>query len=148
MPIAKRHAEVTWEGGNLAKGKGTLQSGSGALNQLPLTWASRAESPDGKTSPEELIAAAHAGCYAMALTLTLGENNTPAEQLKVSATCTLDQLPTGPKITQEVLDVQGRVPKLTDQQFEELAKRAEQLCPVSNALRNNVEIQLRTKLEA
>ena len=72
MPIAIREAEVHWEG-PLARGTGTLTSGSGALDQLAVTWASRTERPDGKTSPEELIASAHASCFAMALALVLGE---------------------------------------------------------------------------
>ena len=76
MPIARREAEIIWEG-PLARGTGTLTSGSGALDELAVTWASRTEQPDGKTSPEELIAAAHASCFAMALALVLGENKTP-----------------------------------------------------------------------
>ena len=77
MPIATREAEIVWEG-PLASGTGTVSSGSGALGALPVTWASRTERPDGKTSPEELIAAAHASCFAMALSLVLGENHTSA----------------------------------------------------------------------
>ena len=76
MPIARREAEIVWEG-PLARGTGTLTSGSGALDELAVTWASRTEQPDGKTSPEELIAAAHASCFAMALALLLDENQTP-----------------------------------------------------------------------
>jgi hypothetical protein len=76
MPIATREAQIVWEGA-LASGTGTVTSGSGALGELPVTWASRTEQPDGKTSPEELIAAAHASCFAMALSLVLGENHTP-----------------------------------------------------------------------
>ena len=82
MPIATREAEIIWEG-PLASGTGTLSSGSGALGELPVTWASRTEQPDRKTSPEELIAAAHASCFAMALSLVLGENHTPAERVMV-----------------------------------------------------------------
>ena len=77
MPIARREAEIDWEG-PLARGTGTLTSGSGALDELAVTWASRAERPDGKTSPEELIAAAHASCFAMALTLLLDAHQTPS----------------------------------------------------------------------
>ena len=79
MPVALREAEIIWEG-PLARGTGTLTSGSGALDQLTVTWASRTERPDGKTSPEELIAAAHASCFAMAVALVLGENKTPPER--------------------------------------------------------------------
>src|SRR5436190_4521823 len=88
VPIATREAEIIWEG-PLASGTGRVSSGSGAFGELPVTWASRTERPDGKTSPEELIAAAHASCFAMAVSLVLGENHTPAERLVVSATCTL-----------------------------------------------------------
>src|SRR5215203_3185423 len=98
MPIARRDAEVQWEG-SLARGAGTLMSGSSALDELPVTWASRTRQPDGKTSPEELIAGAHASCFAMALALVLGENKTPPERLTVSAACTLDELAGVPRIT-------------------------------------------------
>src|SRR5262249_39203956 len=91
MAVAERHAEGDWEG-NLFQGHGTLQGGSGALPDLPVTWAARAERPDGKTSPEELIAAAHAACYAMAFSNTLDKAGTPPERLHVSATCTLDRV--------------------------------------------------------
>ena len=98
MPLALREAEIFWEG-PLARGAGTLTSGSGALDQLPVTWASRTERPDGRTSPEELIAGAHASCFAMALALVLGENKTPPERVAVSAVCTLDELTGVPRIT-------------------------------------------------
>src|SRR3954447_21279057 len=97
MSMAQRRADVVWEG-TLAGGSGALSSGSGAL-ELPVTWASRTEQPDGKTSPEELIAAAHAGCFAMALALVLGENDTPPERLVVAAACTLDEVDGAPRIT-------------------------------------------------
>jgi osmotically inducible protein OsmC len=76
MPVALREAEVIWKG-PLASGTGTLTTGSHALDELAVTWASRTERPDGKTSPEELIAGAHASCFAMALALVLGDNKTP-----------------------------------------------------------------------
>ena len=84
MAIATRTAKIVWEG-PLASGAGKLSGASGALDQLPVTWASRTERPDGKTSPEELIAAAHASCFAMALSLMLGENHTPPERVDVEA---------------------------------------------------------------
>lgn len=144
---AERHAEVTWQG-TLAKGQGTLNGKSGALNNLPLTWASRVERSDGRTSPEELIAAAHAGCYAMAFNVTLERDGTPAESLHVNATCTLDDSSGGPKVTRIDLNVTGKVPGLDQARFEEEARKAEQLCPVSNALRNNVAIHLNAHLES
>src|SRR5437764_3438527 len=139
MPIATREAEIVWEG-PLASGTGTLSSGSGALSQLPVTWASRTERPDGKTSPEELIAAAHASCFAMALSLMLGENHTPPERLTVSAACTLDEVDGAPRITTVELAIRARVSGLEHASFEHVVERAADLCPVSNALRGNVEI--------
>jgi osmotically inducible protein OsmC len=108
MPIATREAQVVWEG-PLATGAGTVSSGSGALEELRVTWASRTGRPDGKTSPEELIAAAHASCFAMALSLVLAENHTPPERLVVSAACTLDEVDGAPKVTASQLSVRARV---------------------------------------
>ena len=142
---AQRKAEMIWNG-TLARGTGAATVGSGAVEALPMTWASRIERPDGKTSPEELLAAAHAGCFAMAFALTLAENGTPPEQLRVAATCTLEEVAGKPKITRMELDVSGRVAGLDAAGFEQVAQQAEQLCPVSGALRTNVEIQLTTHL--
>jgi osmotically inducible protein OsmC len=147
MPIATREAEVVWEGA-LASGTGTVSSGSGALGALPVTWASRTERADGKTSPEELIAAAHASCFAMALSLMLGENHTPPERLVVSAACTLDEVGGAPKVTRSELSVRARVQGIEPADFEQQVQRAGELCPVSNALRGNVEITVHSELEA
>jgi lipoyl-dependent peroxiredoxin len=138
---AERRAEVIWQG-NLTQGNGRLKVGSGAFGEQAITWAARTERSDGKTSPEELIAAAHAGCYAMALSHTLNQGGTPPEQLVVNAACTLDQ----GKITTMNLDVQGTVPGMDAAAFQEAAQKAEQSCPVSNALRNNVQIHLNARL--
>jgi lipoyl-dependent peroxiredoxin len=146
MPIALRTAEIQWEG-PLARGTGTLTSGSGALDQLAVTWASRTERPDGKTSPEELIAGAHASCFAMALALRLGENKTPPERLTVSAACTLDEVDGAPRITTIQLSVLARVPGLKAAELEHTVGQAADLCPVSNALRGNVEIGVRSELD-
>jgi lipoyl-dependent peroxiredoxin len=145
MPIATREAGVRWEGA-LARGTGTLRSGSGALDELAVTWASRTEQPGGRTSPEELIAAAHASCFAMALALVLGEASTPPESLDVSAECTLDEVDGAPKVTSVELSVRAAVPGLEAGALEELVGRAADLCPVSNALRGNVEIGVRSEL--
>lgn len=146
MAIATRTAEIVWDG-PLATGTGTLSGGSGALGQLPVTWASRTERPDGKTSPEELIAAAHASCFAMALSLLLGENHTPPERVQVDASCTLDEVDGAPRITVVQLRVQARVSGLESADFDPILERAAGLCPVSNALRGNVEIELHGELE-
>jgi lipoyl-dependent peroxiredoxin len=145
MPIAVRQAEVVWDG-TLAGGGGAVSSGSGAL-ELPVTWAARTEQPDGKTSPEELIAAAHASCFAMALALVLGENHTPPERLTVTAACTLDDVDGAPRITTVELTVRARVPKLDKSGLEGKVAQAAELCPVSNALRGNVEITVRGELD-
>ncbi len=145
MAMVEREAHVVWQG-NLAEGSGSLSEGSGTLNETPVTFASRVESPGGKTSPEELIAAAHATCYAMALSVTLAEKDTPPERLEVDAVCTLDDQQL--KITNVNLDVRGTIPGIGEDEFENAAREAEQLCPVSNALRGNVEIQLQTRLES
>lgn len=145
MAIALRNAEVVWDG-TLAAGGGSLSSGSGAL-ELPVTWASRTEQPDGKTSPEELIAAAHASCFAMALALVLGENHTPPERLVVTAGCTLDEVDGAPRITTVELAVRARVPELDAAGLERSVAQAADLCPVSNALRGNVEIAVRTEAD-
>ncbi len=146
MPIATREAQIVWEG-PLASGSGTISGGSGALGQLPVTWASRTEQPDGKTSPEELIAAAHASCFAMALSLMLGEAHTPPERLTVTAQCTLDEVDGAPKITDVALSVSARVPGSDQAGFDGAVERAAALCPVSNALRGNVEIGVQSELE-
>lgn len=145
MATAERRANVVWRG-NLAGGSGSAELASSELaRDLPVTWASRTEQPGGKTSPEELIAAAHASCYAMALSAALAEMGHEPEELDISAACTFDsdQL----KITTVVLDVRGRVPGLDAEGFQRAAEQGEQGCPVSNALRGNVDIQLNASLE-
>ena len=148
MPRAERRAEVVWEG-DLLQGHGKVVSvGSGALGELPLTWASRTERSDGKTSPEELLAAAHAACYAMAFSHTLAQAGTPAQRLTVSATCAFEQVGAGFQVTTMDLDVHGNVPGLDQVGFEKAAQQAEQGCPISNALRNNVQIRVKAHLES
>jgi len=146
MALAERRAEVVWEG-NLTQGSGRVHVGSGAVGDLPVTFASRTERADGKTSPEELIAAAHATCFAMAFSNTLNTAGSPPEKLTVDAVCALDRVEGGLKITTMNLDVRGRVPGIDAAKFEELAHKAEQGCPVSGALRNNVRINLTAHLE-
>jgi len=144
MATAERRANVVWRG-DLFKGSGTFDlASSGAARDLPVTWASRTESPDGKTSPEELIAAAHGSCYAMALSNTLAEMGNEPDELNISAVCTFDadQL----KVTTMVLDIRGRVPGLDAEGFQDAAEQANQGCPVSNALRGNVDILLNASL--
>jgi len=140
--MARRVAAVRWRGG-LIDGGGTIEStGSGALGRLPVSWAARAESSDGKTSPEELIAAAHASCFAMALSLLLAEGGTPPAELEVQATVTF--VP-GTGITRSELEVTGDVPGLGEAAFLAKAEQAKTNCPVSQALKG-LEIELSAKL--
>lgn len=148
MPQAERRAEVTWEGG-LQDGSGTLQLvSSEAAGPLPVTWASRVESADGRTSPEELLAAAHASCYAMALSATLGREGHAPERLHIRAIVSL-----GPKegggirVTTSALEVRGAVPGLDQAGFQAIAEKGEQGCPISNTLRGNVDITVTATLE-
>lgn len=145
MPIAERTANVVWDG-SLARGAGTLDSGSGALAQLPVTWAARTEAPEGKTSPEELIAAAHATCFTMALALVLGEAGTPPTRIATDARCVLDEVDGAPRITRVSLAVRGDVDGIDEPHLRDAVDRAATLCPVSNALRGNVEISLEASL--
>ncbi|MGH2602746.1 MAG: OsmC family peroxiredoxin [Dehalococcoidia bacterium] len=147
MAVAERTADVTWNG-DLMSGGGTLTTvSSGILTDTPVTWASRTEAPAGKTSPEELLAASHAACFAMAFSATLARGRTPSERLHVTATASLDRADPGFKVTGMALTVRGRVPGLDQAGFEEAAKTAEQGCPISNALRNNVQITVTATLE-
>jgi len=130
MSIAVRNAVTTWEG-SLAGGSGTLTGASGALGELPVSWAARTEEPGGKTSPEELAAAAHSSCFAMALSLRLTERHRPPERLRVEASVTLDEVDGLPTIISSQLLVRARVNGLDDDEFAQAVKEAEQLCPVS-----------------
>ncbi|MGA9761865.1 MAG: OsmC family peroxiredoxin [Gaiellaceae bacterium] len=136
--MAKRTAAVSWKGG-LLDGAGMIESsGSGAIGKLPVTWMARAEASDGKTSPEELIAAAHASCFAMAFSMLLAEGGTPPQQLDVRSTVTF--IP-GTGITKSELEVSGRVPDLSEEAFRAKAEQAKTNCPVSQALKG-LEITL------
>jgi osmotically inducible protein OsmC len=143
---AERTASVTWHG-SLMEGSGTIDStGSGAIGGLEVTWAARAEpEQSGRTSPEELIAAAHASCFSMALSHALAQDGTPPQELKVTATSTF--VP-GTGITQMKLDVTGAVEGMDEVAFAEAAEGAKANCPVSKALAGNVEIVLDARLES
>ena len=148
MPMTERRAEAIWEG-NLTEGRGQLTSGTGVLRDQRVTWAARTEEPAGMTSPEELLASAHASCYAMALSSTLAKRGTPPERLQVTAVAALDRKEGGGvKVSTMDLHVRGRVPGLDQAGFEEAAREGEQGCPISNAIRNNVDIRLRAELES
>ena len=144
MAMADRTANTVWEGG-LARGNGNLTLKSGATGDLPVTWASRTERSDGKTSPEELVAAAHSSCFAMALSNELGEGGNPPERLDVSATVTLS-MDDGPKVTSSHLTVRGVVPGLDADGFARAAQGAADGCPISGALKGNLEITVDAQL--
>ena len=146
MALARRWAEVGWRG-TLEEGRGSFTVGSWMVGEVPVTWSSRTSPKEESTSPEELMAAAHASCYAMALSLVLGERGTPPENIDVQAACTLDRVAEGFRITTMNLDVRGRVPELDSDGFQDAAEYAHQICPVSNALKDNVEINIDTTLE-
>jgi osmotically inducible protein OsmC len=130
LEIAKPTARTIWEG-RLASGTGTITSGTGALGELPVTWAARTQQPDGKTSPEELAAAAHASCFSMALALRLGEHSATPERLDVSATVTLDEVNSLPTVVSSALHVVAQVPGIDDKQFQSIVREAAELCPIS-----------------
>jgi lipoyl-dependent peroxiredoxin len=142
---AERRASVTWNG-DLMSGSGTIDEvGSGAFGPLDVSWAARSEEASGgKTSPEELIAAAHASCFSMALSLGLAKAGTPPEQLRTSAVVTF--VP-GTGITKSALIVTGRVPGLDADGFREAAEAAKKGCPVSQALAGVPEITVDADLE-
>jgi osmotically inducible protein OsmC len=139
-----RRADVTWQG-SLMEGSGTIRSTtSGALGELPVSWAARSEDKTGgKTSPEELIAAAHAACFSMALSAGLAKGGTPPDELKTSATVTFQP---GEGITKIALTVEGSVPGLEEDAFREAAETAKVNCPVSQALASVPEITLDARL--
>jgi osmotically inducible protein OsmC len=140
-----RKAEVTWQG-DLMSGNGRIDSvTSGAVGGLDVSWPARAEEPEGKTSPEELIAAAHATCFSMALSHGLAQAGHPPEELKTSATVTFQP---GEGITKIALDVAGRVPGMDEGAFQQAADGAKQNCPVSKALTGVPEISLTARLES
>jgi osmotically inducible protein OsmC len=145
MAMADRTANTVWEGG-LAKGNGTLSLKSGATDDLPVTWASRTERSDGKTSPEELVAAAHSSCFSMALSHELSEAGHEPERLDVTSVVTLDLVDGAPTVTTSKLTVRGRVSGIDQEEFEKFAQGAGENCPISRAL-GGVDIQVDAKLE-
>lgn len=144
---ARRSATVTWTG-SLAEGNGTVTAGTtGLFTDLPVSWASRTEAPEGRTSPEELLAAAHSSCFAMALAGGLARGGTPPDHLHVSSTVTFDKVGDQWTVTSSVLDVVGIVPGLDEAGFEAAAQTAKEGCPISRALAGNVELSVSATLE-
>jgi osmotically inducible protein OsmC len=146
MADAPRRADAVWQG-TLGQGSGEVSlATSGAAGPLPVTWASRTERSNGKTSPEELLAAAHASCYCMALSAGLGESGTPPEKLEVSATVTFKEIEGGWKTGSSHITVKGTVPGIDEATFKKAAEGARDGCPISGALKGNVEISVEATL--
>ena len=141
-----RTASSTWTG-DLVSGSGLITYvSSGAFARLPVSWAARTESHDGKTSPEELVAAAHAACFSMALSSRLAKNGTVATRLDVRCEVTFDKLGAGWKLTRSALKVTGLVPGIDAATFSRLADDAKENCPISVALKGNVDLSVEASL--
>lgn len=141
-----RRADAVWEG-DLMKGSGRVSGGSsGLIRDLPVSWAARTEAPGGKTSPEELLAAAHASCYAMALSNGLAKAGTPATKLEVSVQVTFDKVGEGWGVTKSEIAVRGTVPGIDADKFRQAAEGAKDGCPISKALKGNVQLSVRPTL--
>ena len=144
---AVRTATVTWNG-DLESGTGTVSAGTTDLfRDLPVSWASRTEAPEGRTSPEELLAAAHSACYAMAFSGVLARRNTPPEHLHVEAEVTFDKVGDAWTVVSSRLTVIGHVDGISDSDFDAAAQEAKDGCPISRALKGNVEITVEPTLE-
>jgi osmotically inducible protein OsmC len=141
----ERHAHTTWEG-DLRGGTGRFDVGSGAITGQEVTFASRFEEPGGKTSPEELIAAAHATCFSMFLAGVLVKAGHAPTRLETDAVCTLEQTDAGPRIASMRLSVRGDVEGLDEDAFRAAAQEAKEGCPVSHALSESIEISLEASL--
>lgn len=145
MATFARHVDVDWNG-TLMEGSGQATAGTGAFS-VPVTFPSRIGEGDGKTTPEEMLAAAHAVCYAMGLTATIGRQGGKARKVRVTATVTADKGEAGIKIVASHLKAQVEGLEGIDRaKFDEVAHTAEQRCPVSNAIRGSVNITVESKV--
>lgn len=143
-----RRADATWRG-SLFEGSGVVSgSSSGTFSDLPVSWASRTEEANGKTSPEELVAAAHAACFSMALSNRLAKAGHAAEELRVSATVSFEKFDAGWRLTASALRVVGRVPGIDAQAFRADAEAAKDGCPMSQALSGNLALSVEATLES
>jgi osmotically inducible protein OsmC len=141
----ERKAHATWEG-DLRGGSGRFDTGSGAISGQEVTYESRFEDSGGKTSPEELIAAAHATCLSMALAGGLANAGHPPTRIETDAVATLDQAEGGFRITSMRLSVRGEVEGIDEDAFRAAAEEAKEGCPVSNALSDSIEVTLEATL--
>lgn len=144
---AIRRAEARWSG-PLTTGSGTVSAvSSNVFTDLPVSWAARTESPEGMTSPEELVAAAHAACFSMALSAALARAGTPPERLDVSAEVTFDKVDAGWRVASSAITVRGQVPGASDDDFRAAAEATRDGCPISVALAGNVQLSVEASLE-
>ena len=141
----ERTANAEWQG-DLMSGSGTVSTESGVVRDATIKWSSRAEAADENTSPEELIAAAHASCVSMALAHGLAQAGTPAQRLESKATATFDQVGDGFRMTTMRLEIHGEVDGLDEDTFSKAAQEAKDNCPVSQALSDDVEVTLDASL--
>jgi osmotically inducible protein OsmC len=142
-----RQASATWSG-DLASGSGTVTAATtGIFRDQPTTWASRTGEPEGVTSPEELLAAAHASCFSMACSNILAKAGTPPERLEVTVSISADRLEAGFTVTNADIVVRGRVPGATQESFAAAANEAKDGCPISRALKGNVAMTVEATLE-
>jgi osmotically inducible protein OsmC len=149
VPRIERVAEVTWEG-NVARGAGALTAASsGAFAGLPYSLASRIGSPEGRTSPEELLAAAHGGCFTMSLATELSQAGTPPERLDVRVVVVMDEVEgQGHRVVSSHLDVRGRVPGIDAAGFARATEAADAGCPFSALVRASATVTVERSLEA
>jgi osmotically inducible protein OsmC len=144
---AVRTATATWHG-PLATGDGSVTAAtSGLFTDLPISWASRTEQPEGRTSPEELLAAAQAACFAMAFSADLGRAGFTPDELHVEAEVTFDKLEDGWTVTTSAITVLGHVPGISAEEFDRIAEGTKDGCPISRALAGNVALTVEATLE-
>jgi lipoyl-dependent peroxiredoxin len=147
VPRVQRQASVTWEG-NVARGSGAITAATGAFESLPYSLATRVEKPDGKTSPEELLAAAHAACYGMSLAGELARAGSPPEHLDVSATVTLDQVEDGShRIVASELLARARVKEVDEETLQRLAQTASDGCTLTKLIEASATVTVNATLE-
>lgn len=142
-----RRADATWSG-DLLSGRGTVSAATtGVFRDLPTTWASRIGEPEGVTSPEELLATAHASCFSMAVSNELAKAGTPPTRVAVTVAVTGDKLESGWTVLSSAITLKAVVPGATDESFQEAANKAKDGCPISKALKGNVELSVEATLE-
>jgi len=142
-----RSATATWQG-DLASGSGKVSGGTGLFRDLPVSWTARTEEPGGQTSPEELLAAAHASCFNMALSGNVARAGHRAESLRTTAAVSFTKVGDGWSVSRSELTVRGRVPGMDEAAFLEAANGAKDGCPISRALAGNVELSVDATLES